>query len=200
MSCLPKYSCEIERKYGTCIENRKELTRIQQYWFPIRTKNDSETQVFNELIKSGYKVYMPFERYKTYTDDGEIWKVRSFFKGKMFVFCGIDEIKKIAESNTEIKFYFNNAKPATIHSKHILFIKKMLSSNKYIKVSKKIDDTEPFIKMKFDEYGDITLYKVDRNDSDILAWKIPVLNEYMITYSNSPFLKYLILEHQEGYA
>ena len=168
------------------------------YWFPVKVKNNTEYDVFRKLLSSGFKVYMPLTRYVVQKNEKDTWKLKPIFKGKMFVLCKFEDLLHLQSIDNNIKYFFKDRKPEYIDDKNIVFIKKALSSGNEVEIVNKEMKGAPFIDIDSPEFGALYMKKSVYREKDVISWAVPVIKNTLIIEPDSIFLKYLIYENQDN--
>ncbi len=167
-------------------------------WVPVKVKNKTEYLVFKYLLDKGYKVYMPLLRYNIMVGEKESWRLKPIFKNKLFIYISEDEFIKLnINDDLGVSFYLKSLKPECISNKHMLFLKKVLSENESVIIVNRLKFLEPYLNIELPDFGEISLSRSEYKEREVIVWKVPVINSYVLLKPNSVFLKYLEYEYQD---
>jgi hypothetical protein len=168
-------------------------------WFPLRVEKDKETYVFRNLLKKGYKVYMPMKMDNILDKNGFSRKVRPVFLQNLFVNAPLENIQLIEKSIAFVHFFLKDNNPQAIPGHCIDFIKMAFKNDPDCIVLNK--ELKGNIQWTTDNeaFGKLIFSKVAYTDQDYISWVVPVVKKTLLMDPEGGFYKYLSLEEQYAF-
>lgn len=163
-------------------------------WFPVYIKNKPELEVFRNLLKNNYTVYLPLRRELVFGEDGFTSTVIPVIKGHMFIQASLNNVDHIKAVEKDLKFYSKQDKIISIGDGSIKFLKDLLKDDKTAVCQKNTEPGEKLLSFKSPDYGEIDLYSFINDEREYVSWNIKEMNKTFIFDLQGTFFKCLQID------
>ena len=96
-------------------------------WYAVYTKSRSEKKVYEELIFSGFEVYLPLIKTLKQWSDRKKWVEEPLFRSYLFVHIADKDYYKVLNSIGVVRYITFEGKAVTVPPKQILAIKQFIN-------------------------------------------------------------------------
>lgn len=114
--------------------NKSKTDDLTLKWFPFYTRSRFEKKSYDNLIKSGFEVYLPMQQKLRQWSDRKKMVAMPLFSSYIFVRTLNNRLFDVLNVNGIVRYISFNGQPAIIRDSEIELIRKLLSSNTEIEV------------------------------------------------------------------